>query len=144
MWRSVMKKKRLFLQVAVESLLLFLIVCWTSGYHFVLAGIVEGLSFMVFTWNSCRKFQEKSSENNITLIVAAIIFGRIILEIPIRTFDWSSAVISLPVTIISIIAICFGALCYYKKSINYWIFCASIIVSLSSLVYSLNESLHFL
>ena len=127
-------KNKLFLKIAGLSLLLFLITCWTAWIHFSIAGIVEGLSFMVFAWWCCRMY--KPYDVSYLLIGLAIVTGRIILEIPIRLFDWFGSIISLPVLAICLISIFLGLLCYSKKNAFLWILCIAIIVASSLFSYS--------
>lgn len=117
-----MKRKAIiFLKVSGLSLLLFLATCWTAGISFSLAAGVESICFLLITWYFCYRYSVEQVSQRI--LISAIIFGRIIVEIPVRLSDLSGTAVSLPVLIICILSIPLGVLCFNKRNKFIWSVC---------------------
>ena len=115
------------------SILTFLLTCWTAVYSVYTAGWTESVCFFALTYFLLQKYAEQRT--NGTPIVASIILGRIILEIPIRINDFMGSLFSLFVPVLVIISIILALICFKEKRASVFILSAIIIVLLNSVVH---------
>lgn len=108
-WAGMMK-------ILLSSLGLFLLLCWSARISAVTCIWVESISFFAFSY---FMHQKKKDNYSTALILLSLIIGRIILEIPIRAYDFSASLCSLWITLTCISSIVLGVLCERasKKSI---------------------------
>lgn len=119
-------------KIAGLSLLLFLAACWTAAVSFSLAAATEGICFMLFTRYCCKRYNNENV--TVGMITCAVIFGRIIIEMPIRIADFNGTLISLPVLFICIVGILMGLLCYQNSNRYVWLGCIIVIAVYSIFV----------
>ena len=110
---------RNYLSIIGLSILVFLLTCWTAKFDGAAPYWAEGISFFALSWFVARK-EEK---NNLSIygIAFALILGRILLEIPIRTMDFVGTVGSILIPVNSILAIILGLCCYRSKNSSVYI-----------------------
>lgn len=108
---TIMKNKECYysaISISLLSLCLFLIVCWTLGISGVTCIWIESISFFAFSFFAHNKHKEKLSS---TFIAISIVLGRILLEVPVRLFDFYGSLCSLWITFSCVTAIILGCLC---------------------------------
>ncbi|GAY30446.1 hypothetical protein PvtlMGM2_1299 [Prevotella sp. MGM2] len=71
----------------------------------------------------------------LTAIAVAIILGRLLPELPIRISDFENSRISIVVTLISIIAVIPGTVCYREKRNSVYTLSIIILVFLNTFVH---------
>lgn len=119
-----------FFKILGWSILLFLITCWSAWKGFWIAALVESFCYLYFTFRMCKKYECRKL--SVPMIVTAIIIGRMLLEIPVRIYNFYGSVISISVPVICIASIFMGVLCYRKNIWPVWMACVLCIV-----IYSL-------
>lgn len=117
----------------VGSLLLFLITCWTGSYSIYSAGWTESICFFVFTLLVLDKLA-KPDHYSVSFIVT-IIMGRIILEVPLRVFEFRETLFSLFVPIVSIVSILLAAVYHKEKRTSVLILAVVILVLLNTVAH---------
>ena len=117
----------------IGSLLLFLITCWTGAYSIYSAGWTESICFFVFTLLVLDKFAKPNSYG--VSIIVTIIVGRIVLELPLRIFEFRETLFSMFVPILSIVSILLAAIYHKEKRISILILAIVIIVLLNTVVH---------
>ena len=80
------------------------------------------------------RYSQKENKK-ILVITSAIMLGLIILQLPIRIYDFSGSVISMMVLINTLLSIMFTALCYYKRKVYLYAISVVIIVLQNTLVH---------
>lgn len=129
-----MSKIKSFFIVAGISMLLFLAVSWVHQFQAFVCGWAHSLCFFVCTWICLQTFLPKNG-NKYLPIVAGVIVGRIILEIPLRIIDFSGSYATLMFPIISIISILLAAVCYYEKRVSVYVLSAIILLLVNTFVH---------
>ena len=104
---------KLVLSLIGISSLLLLCTCWFRTFSGYAAGWIEGICFFELAW-FCTHYLQNKDISSVT-ITLSIVFGRILLELPIRIMDFRGSLGSLMVTIICIVAIILGVVCYQEK-----------------------------
>ena len=104
--------KRILSLIGISSLL-FLCISWSMALSGYAAGWIEGICFFELAW-LCTHYLQNKDISSVT-ITLSIVFGRILLELPIRIMDFRGSIGSLMVTIICIVAIILGVVCYQEK-----------------------------
>ena len=112
--------KKLFFKVMALSALLFLIVCWTAGISFYVSVWVETISYAILTLLLLKRYSQKDFKKT-CIITSAVIIGHIILQLPVRIFDFNGSAISLLIMINTIISIILATLCYHKRKIYLYV-----------------------
>lgn len=115
------------------SLLLFLITCWAGAYSIFSAGWTESICFFVFTLLVLDKFA-KPNCYGISIIVT-IIAGRIVLELPLRVFEFRETLFSMFVPIVSIVSILLAAVYHKEKRTSVLILAVVILVLLNTVAH---------
>jgi len=116
MRRYMMKKKKLLLITFATSVFLYLCVFWVNYFqNLYLSAWVHSLAFISLTWLWLSK---KGKEAGMTSIVGAIILGRIILEIPVRSLDFTGTMSTLMLPVSSMLSILLISLCFYKRKVR--------------------------
>lgn len=126
--------KRLFAKATIVSILLLLVVCWSAGISFYLCAWIETISYAILTMFLLARYSQKENKK-ILVITSAIMLGLIILQLPIRIYDFSGSVISMMVLINTLLSIMFTALCYYKRKVYLYAISVVIIVLQNTLVH---------
>jgi len=121
---------KFFIKTALTSLLIFLSVCWTAAFnHGYGVHVTEALVFLAFTWYWCWKHQTVG--NSTTMTVLAIMLGRFILESGVRTIDFYKSIGSLGISLICLMGILAGAVCYKFENIYIRLACIYFIIILA-------------
>lgn len=126
--------KSLFAKTAIISALLLLIVCWSAGISFYLCAWVETICYAILTIFLLKRYSQNENKK-FFVITSGIMFGFVLLQLPVRIFNYSSCDISMLVMINTLIAIICTALCYYKKKVYLYVVSAMIIVLLNTIIH---------
>lgn len=106
---------KVFCIVCGLSLALFLVTCWSAIYPDSTPYWVESVGYFMLTYfclDTCRK---RKPDVSVWSVISALIFGRILIEIPIRIYDWYGCEGSVMITVSCIIAILMSAYCHKLK-----------------------------
>lgn len=106
---------KVFCIVCGLSLALFLVTCWSAIYPDSTPYWVESVGYFMLTYfclDICRK---RTPDIPMWSVISALIFGRILIEIPIRIYDWDGCKGSVMITASCIIAILMSAYCHKLK-----------------------------
>ncbi len=122
-----------FLSILGLSAVLFLSFCWTAAFSFYAAAWAQSALFFGFAWICADKMKERPL--TLTAIAVAIILGRLLPELPIRISDFENSRISIVVTLISIIAVILGTVCYREKRNSVYTLSIIILVFLNTFVH---------
>lgn len=99
-------KLRVFFLNSMSSLLLFLAIFWVNLLPVFIADAIYFTAYGILMWCMVRRY---ATYLPVTAILTAIIFGRILIEIPFRIKDFSETICSLPFTLWS----CAGVIAAY-------------------------------
>jgi len=102
-----------YLIVFLYSMLVFLVTCVAGAYSIYAAAGVESFVFMALTYILLQKYDQDNTHT--IAITSMIIIGRIILEIPVRVFDFVGSLSSMSTTLCCLTGIILGALYYREK-----------------------------
>lgn len=134
-----MKKKKLLLITFATSVFLYLCVFWVNYFqNLYLSAWVHSLAFISLTWLWLSK---KGKEAGMTSIVGAIILGRIILEIPVRSLDFTSTMSTLMLPVSSMLSILLISLCFYKRNIGVYTLSIILIILANTILQTIWDSL---
>ena len=134
-----MKKKKLLLITFATSVFLYLCVFWVSYFlNLYLSAWVHSLAFISLTWLWLSK---KGKEAGMTSIVGAIILGRIILEIPVRSLDFTGTMSTLMLPVSSMLSILLISLCFYKRNIGVYTLSIILIILANTILQTIWDSL---
>ena len=130
-----MTTKKAFWITAIFSVILFLILCWSTQIGPVTTPYwVETLGYFIFTYFCLAKFSEKVPSLNIWAIACAAILGRIFLEIPVRIIDFSGSLCSILITVSCIISILLASVCFKYRTIYSFIISCIILSIFNSVI----------
>jgi len=139
MRRYMMKKKKLLLITFATSVFLYLCVFWVNYFqNLYLSAWVHSLAFISLTWLWLSK---KGKEAGMTSIVGAIILGRIILEIPVRSLDFTGTMNTLMLPVSSMLSILLISLCFYKRNIGVYTLSIILIILANTILQTIWDSL---
>jgi hypothetical protein len=139
MRRYMMKKKKLLLITFATSVFLYLCVFWVNYFqNLYLSAWVHSLAFISLTWLWLSK---KGKEAGMTSIVGAIILGRIILEIPVRSLDFTGTMSTLMLPVSSMLSILLISLCFYKRNIGVYTLSIILIILANTILQTIWDSL---
>ena len=139
MRRYMMKKKELLLITFATSVFLYLCVFWVNYFqNLYLSAWVHSLAFISLTWLWLSK---KGKEAGMTSIVGAIILGRIILEIPVRSLDFTGTMSTLMLPVSSMLSILLISLCFYKRNIGVYTLSIILIILANTILQTIWDSL---
>ena len=139
MRRYMMKKKKLLLITFATSVFLYLCVFWVNYFqNLYLSAWVHSLAFISLTWLWLSK---KGKEAGMTSIVGAIILGRIILEIPVRSLDFTGTMNTLMLPVSSMHSILLISLCFYKRNIGVYTLSIILIILANTILQTIWDSL---
>lgn len=134
-----MKKKKLLLITFATSVFLYLCVFWVNYFqNLYLSAWVHSLAFISLTWLWLSK---KGKEAGMTSIVGAIILGRIILEIPVRSLDFTGTMSTLMLPVSSMLSILLISLCFYKRNIGVYTLSIILIILANTILQTIWDSL---
>lgn len=134
-----MKKKKLLLITFATSVFLYLCVFWVNYFqNLYLSAWVHSLAFISLTWLWLSK---KGKEAGMTSIVGAIILGRIILEIPVRSLDFTGTMNTLMLPVSSMHSILLISLCFYKRNIGVYTLSIILIILANTILQTIWDSL---
>ena len=134
-----MKKKKLLLITFATSVFLYLCVFWVNYFqNLYLSAWVHSLAFISLTWLWLSK---KGNEAGKTSIVGAIILGRIILEIPVRSLDFTGTMSTLMLPVSSMLSILLISLCFYKRNIGVYTLSIILIILANTILQTIWDSL---
>lgn len=134
-----MKKKKLLLITFATSVFLYLCVFWVNYFqNLYLSAWVHSLAFISLTWLWLSK---KGKEAGMTNIVGAIILGRIILEIPVRSLDFTGTMNTLMLPVSSMLSILLISLCFYKRNIGVYTLSIILIILANTILQTIWDSL---
>lgn len=109
-----MTKAKVYGLSALAGLGLFLITCWSAIFPDSTAYWVESLGFFLLTYLLLEKLQNYDGLK-VWSIALSIMAGRLLIEIPIRIFDFYGTLGSMLITVSCILAIILGTICYKIK-----------------------------
>lgn len=139
MRRYMMKKKKLLLITFATSVFLYLCIFWVNYFqNLYLSAWVHSLAFISLTWLWLSK---KGKEAGMTSIVGAIILGRIILEIPVRSLDFTGTMSTLMLPVSSMLSILLISLCFYKRNIGVYTLSIILIILANTILQTIWDSL---
>lgn len=134
-----MKKKKLLLITFATSVFLYLCVFWVNYFqNLYLSAWVHSLAFISLTWLWLSK---KGKEAGMTSIVGAIILGRIILEIPVRSLDFTGTMSTLMLPVSSMLSILLISPCFYKRNIGVYTLSIILIILANTILQTIWDSL---
>lgn len=123
--------KKTYLKIFLTSMLVFSLTCWTATYTIYAAGWTEAVAYFVLTYISLEKYGKPGTFG--ASIITTIILGRIILELPVRIFDFQDSIFSMFVPIIAIVSIMLGATYYREKRNTVLVLSVIILILLNTL-----------
>lgn len=139
MRRYMMKKKKLLLITFATSVFLYLCVFWVNYFqNLYLSAWVHSLAFISLTWLWLSK---KGKEAGMTSIVGAIILGRIILEIPVRSLDFTGTMSTLMLPVSSMLSILLISLCFIIRNIGVYTLSIILIILANTILQTIWDSL---
>ena len=94
--------------IAVAAAGCFLTVCWSA---FLSHGECFWIESTTFFWLAIYTVKKHQDSLTVASIAMALCLGRIVPELPVRVFEFSSSVGSIPVTLSCIVAIILGCFC---------------------------------
>lgn len=133
-----MKRSIIFIKIFSLSLLLYICLFYVNGVRNAVAESILSLWFMALTWWCCKEYHSKKI--SLPLIGLALIAGRVIIEIPVRVFDWSGCIYSLYLSVISFIAIIISIICFKRNKLLWWLYGTAITISLHCILGMLSET----
>ena len=134
-----MKKKKLLLITFATRVFLYQCVFWVNYFqNLYLSAWVHSLAFISLTWLWLSK---KGKEAGMTSIVGAIILGRIILEIPVRSLDFTGTMSTLMLPVSSMLSILLISLCFYKRNIGVYTLSIILIILANTILQTIWDSL---
>lgn len=101
-------KNKVYIRICLEALVCFLLVCWSLGLSYLDGLWMETMSFYLFAMYETGRHYKYLP---VTHIAISIIIGRIIIEIPIRLYDFYGSIGSMPIMVACVISICLGCIC---------------------------------
>lgn len=123
-------KTKIFWTVTGLSLLLFLSTFWIGGYSLYAEAWAHSICFFALTWLCLYKFLGQAKIQG-GLIVGAVILGRILLEVPVRSFFFVDCLKTTMVPIITIVSILLACVCFYEKRMSVYALSVVIIILLN-------------
>ena len=126
-------KKSSFLIAFLLSMLTFLLTFWTAGYTLYAAAWAESICFFVLTFLLLQKYAKPDTFG--LPIVAAVILGRILLELPIRITEFRATLFSLFIPIAVICSIILAAVYFRERRPVVLILSVIIMVLLNTVVH---------
>lgn len=126
-----MKKEYLF--VALISMLVFLLTCWTANYTVFAAGWAESIAYFVLTYVVLRKYAEPGTYG--VPYVVSIIVGRLLLEAVPRIMDFSGSLFSMFVPMLVVASVILASVYYRERK-------ASVLILAVILLIVLNTTTH--
>lgn len=118
----------------ISGMLLYLLTFWTSGISVFLAGWVQSLAFFALTYFLLMKFAEPKSYG--TSYAVAVVLGRLLLEIPIRIYEFPETLYSVVVTITVLFAVVLAAVNFSEKRVSVFVLSAVFIALMNTIVHS--------
>lgn len=109
-----MTKAKAYGLCVLAGLGLFLITCWSAIFPDSTAYWVESLGFFLLTYLLLEKLQNYDGLK-VWSIALSIMAGRLLIEIPIRIFDFYGTLGSMMIAVSCILAIILGTICYKIK-----------------------------
>lgn len=103
-----------FFSVAGISLLLFLSICWVAAFSTATAAWGEAVCFFALTWLCAERLRGRLP---LAGIVAAVVLGRVLPELPIHIIDFSGSYYSLIIMVACVAGILLGALCQRERRV---------------------------
>ncbi len=122
-----------FFKVVALSLATFLCVCWTAGTDMLNAYWSEAVVYFSITYFLCNHFATKGYLKA-SAVVVAIAIGRVVLELPIRIFNFSSSIGSVMLTLESFVAIFMAWVCWKYKTPVVFILTLVIFILINSFI----------
>ena len=126
-----MKKEYLF--VALISMLVFLLTCWTANYTVFAAGWAESIAYFALTYVVLRKYAEPGTYG--VPYVVSIIVGRLLLEVFPRAIDFSGSLFSMFVPMLVVASVILASVYYREHK-------ASVLILAVILLIVLNTTTH--
>ncbi len=115
------KDKKRIATIAGLSVILYLIVMFTRYTKSIYIGTgCYTVAYFAFTLSALHYYR-KRYELSVKAIAAAILFGSIILEIPVRILDFDGTLFSLAGTVIVCLAIILAVLSYAEKRVSVYV-----------------------
>lgn len=115
------------------SMLVFLLSSWTAGYSLYAAAWSESVLYFVLTYLLLNKYVK--SDNFGIHIVGAILFGRIVFELPVRIFEFRETLFSLFIPMVVIISIILASAYYREKRPVVLVLSVVIIILLNTVIH---------
>ncbi len=123
-----------FLKVAAISLGAFLCICWVLAIHGDQnASWSESIWFFGVTYALLQKYRNDAALSMSSAVIA-VLLGRLILELPLYLFDFTSVRASLIFTLSSILGILLSAVCYSAKRTSVFLLSVIVLVLYNSFV----------
>lgn len=116
------------------SVLLLLIVCWTAGISAYICAWVETICYAILTLLLLKRYSQKDLKKT-CIITSAIIIGHIILQLPVRIYDFYGCLWSLLTMINTIISIILTTLCYHKRKIYLYVLSVVTMIILNTVAH---------
>lgn len=126
-----MKKNILF--AFLLSSLTFLLTFWTASYSIYAAAWTESVCFFILTFLLLKKYAEPGKFG--APIVAAILVGRLIFDLPIRITEFRATLFSMFVPIVVIVSIILAAIYFRERRPAVLVLSVVILVLLNTVVH---------
>ena len=131
---NMLNKKKAVSIILTLSIILYLIVMLSRlSASIVISTMCFTISYFIFTIFILHYFR-KNSKLSVNTIATTITIGRILLEIPVRFFDFNGTLFTLTGTICTIAAIILATLSYVEKRKSVYVLSFIILFFLSSYV----------
>lgn len=118
-----------YLRIFLAALLSFLGTCFAAATPYQSAIWAEPILFF------CITVIFLNAERRDVCVLLCIIFGRLVLELPVRIFDFVGSLCSLYATIISVMAILAGYVYYRNRKVLVLIACTFALMIMNLLAY---------
>ena len=130
-----MKNKKFWqtwLSVFGLSVTLYLSICWVRIYSDILfASAIFCTCYFSFTWVCVARLKNKLNIS-VNALVVAVMLGSVILEIPVRIFDFPGTGASLLSPFIVAISIILAAVCEHERRLSVYILTATTLLLLNT------------
>ena len=118
-----------FWTIFALSLSVYLLTFWTSLYHDASDIWVYTVCYFALTWYCLQRFNR-----SVLFSASAMILGRIMLEIPLRIYDYIGTYGTMMLPVASVISIVLGCLCFKERKTYVFVFSIIIMIVLNIFV----------
>ena len=116
------------------SLLFFMITCWSMVFQDTTPYWIQSIGYFMLTYICLDEFSKKLPDLNAWMIGFASLLGLMIIEAPVRIYDFPSTYGSLMIGVSCVVAILLAVICFKDKRSYSFILAFIILVLFNSVV----------